>query len=105
VNRNAYGAIAALVAVAVLLFVAYLFVLQNSARTTQLSLDLYFTAWQLTTPVSIPALIGLSFATGFLIAAAAFGVRMARLSRRLRKLEQEIALGGGSQHGERPEWR
>ena len=44
-----------------------LFVLQNSARATQLSIDLWFVAFQLSEPVSIPLLMGLSALVGFLL--------------------------------------
>lgn len=96
------------VLIAALGFTGYLFVVQNIRRTTQLSLDLYFAAWQLSEPVPVIALVGIAFVLGFVIAAAAFGLRAAQLGRRLRRLEQEVALGGGataSGGGARGEWR
>lgn len=90
----------------VLGFAGYLFVAQNIRRTTQLSLDLYFAAWQLSQPVPVILLVGIAFVVGFGIAAAGFGLRAARLSQRLRRLEQEVALGGGgTSGGARGEWR
>ena len=80
--------------------VVTLFVLQNAARTVQLSLNLGFAAWQLAEPIPVPAVIGASFGAGFLLAAALFGVRAVTSGRRVRRLEQEAAL-----NGERAPWR
>jgi uncharacterized integral membrane protein len=80
--------------------VVTLFVVQNASRTTQLSLNLGFAAWQLQDPVPVPALIAVAFATGFLLSAVLFGVRAVTAGRRVRRLEQEAAL-----NGERSPWR
>lgn len=74
--------------------VIVLFVVQNSARATQLSLDLGFAAWQLADPVPVVALVGGAFGLGFVIGAGWFGIRSMQLSSKVRRLEQEIALSG-----------
>lgn len=75
---------------------------QNLSRTTQLSFDLGFAAWQLPQPVVIPALMWGCFLVGFLLGALLFVGRASRASRKARRLEQELALaGGGSSDG----WR
>lgn len=83
-----------IVAVVVVLILALgaLFVVQNSARTTQLSLDLGAAAWQLERPVSIPALIGICFGAGLLLGGGWGGVRILRLGSRVRQLEQQATL-------------
>lgn len=83
-----------LVAVVVILLLAVgaLFVVQNSARSTQLSLDLGVAAWQLERPVPIPALIGVCFGAGLLVGAGSVGLRMMRLSSRIRQLEQQVVV-------------
>jgi len=91
-----------LVLAAVVVFVGVLFVMQNSARSTQLSLNLGFAAWQLGQPISMPALIGISFGGGVLITLIATLPRLGRLGRRVRALERQVALGGGQD--EQP-WR
>ena len=90
-----------IVAVVALLGVAglVLFVVQNSARRTQLSLDLGVAAWQLAEPVPVVWLVAAAFALGFALAAAWLGVRSMQLSSRVRRLEQEIALAGPAQGG------
>jgi uncharacterized integral membrane protein len=77
-----------------------LFVVQNASRTTQLSLNLGFAAWQLAEPLPVPALIGVAFGLGFLLASVLFGARAITAGRRTRRLEQEAAL-----NGERSPWR
>lgn len=74
--------------------VAALFVLQNSGRTTQLSLDLYLGAWQLARPVSVMALVGVSAGVGFGLGLVAMLPALGRLRRRIRALETQAALGG-----------
>ena len=92
-HRNAI--IAALVAASSVLGVLVLFSIQNSSRTTQLSLDLFVAAWQLQTPVSIPLLMGSCLGAGWLLGALMFGLQSAGRARRIKALEREIALGGG----------
>lgn len=84
-----------LVLAAVVLFVAALFVVQNSARSTELSLDLGFAAWQLAQPVSVMALVGIAFGVGLVIALALTLPRLARLGRRVRALERQVSIGDG----------
>ncbi|MBM4366060.1 MAG: LapA family protein [Deltaproteobacteria bacterium] len=70
------------------------FTVQNSSRTTDLSLDLYLGAWKLVDPAPIPMLMWGSFALGAL-AAWLYNFRKGiTLSRRVRQLEQEMALAG-----------
>lgn len=68
-----------------------LFTVQNLNRVTDLSLNLWVTAFQLQAPLPVPHLIWGSFGAGLLIAGS-FGTfqRMA-LQRRVRELEQEVA--------------
>jgi hypothetical protein len=80
--------------------VVALFVVQNSERSTQLTLNLGFAAWQLAQPVSVPALIGVAFAAGFVLAAVPLGAMAISASRRARRLGQEAAL-----NGDRSPWR
>lgn len=70
---------------------AGLFVWQNSLRTVQLTYDLGFAAWQ-TTPLPVVALVGGAFVVGLLLGAIAFIGRAAAANRRVRQLEQQIAL-------------
>lgn len=79
--------------VAVVAFVAWLFIVQNSQRTTGLSLDLYFAAWQLQRPIAVPALLGITFGSGFALGAILFLARASALSRKVRDLERRAALG------------
>ncbi len=76
--------------------VAVLFFMQNSARTTQLSLDLWLAAWQLGEPVSVTALMGVSFLGGFLVCSGLAVWRSLVARRQIRKLQQQLALGGDS---------
>lgn len=85
----------ALTLIVLLAAVLAAFTIQNSAFESPLQLDLYFVAWQLGRPASVSALIWASFAAGFAIAGLWGLWRSTRLARRLRKLEQEIAFGGG----------
>lgn len=79
-----------------------LFVYQNHLRTTQLSLDLGFAAFQLQQEVMIPALMAICFGAGFVVAAIAFGSSAVRARNKARRLEAELALSGG---GNRDGWR
>jgi len=90
-----------LVLVLIVVGLIALFVVQNSARTTQLSLDLGFAAWQLGTPISVTLLIGASILIGFLVGATLFVPRLLRLGRQVRSLERQVALGGDV----RDEWK
>lgn len=71
------------------------FTVQNTAYEAPVQLDLYFGAWRLRQPASVSALVWISFGLGFGLAGLWGLWRSTRLARRLRKLEQEIAFGGG----------
>lgn len=79
-----------------------LFVYQNHLRTTQLSLDLGFVAWQLKQDVMVPALMAICFGAGFFVAAILFGWSSWRANTKVRRLEAELALSGG---GKADGWR
>jgi uncharacterized integral membrane protein len=81
-----------------------LFAVQNSSRTTQLSLDLGVAAWQLQEPVQVPALIGVCFGAGVLVGVVGMTVRVARLSARVRQLEQQAAINGVKDSSEAARW-
>lgn len=113
-TARSYAALALLVAVIALASAGALFAVQNAARKVQLSFELPFhlAKWQLAQPMPVLWLIGGAFVLGFVLAMVIFGVRSMRLSRRVRKLEQEIALGGAyagrtgaAEKRETPEWR
>lgn len=76
--------------------VAVLFFMQNSARTTQLSLDLWLAAWQLGEPISVTALMGGAFGVGFVTCGVLATWRSLVSRRKMRKLQQHLALGGDS---------
>ena len=81
--------------VAAIAGVFYLGWMQNSQRFTQLSLNLGpVGAWQLANPVSIPVLIASCFGVGFGAGSLAFIGNSMRLSRRVRRLEQQVSLTG-----------
>ncbi len=69
-----------------------LFVLQNSSRTTGLSLDLGFMAAQLQEPVSIPALMGICALAGAVLVGLPLFVRSLRLSGEVKRLRQQASL-------------
>lgn len=73
--------------------VLYAFYMQNSLRTAELSLDLWFAAWKMTRPAPVPALIGGAFAAGLLVAGGWGWVRGLQLQGQIRRLQQEVALG------------
>lgn len=80
--------------VALTVAVAAAFTVQNSRFEAPLQLDLYFAAWRLAEPASVPLLMWLAFALGGLFVGAVLALRSARLAARVRELEQEIAFGG-----------
>ncbi|MBX2798018.1 MAG: LapA family protein [Myxococcales bacterium] len=81
-----------LICVLVGAFSLALFWVQNSSRTTQISFDIGFAAWQLQKPVSVPALATSCFGAGFVIGFGIMMVRNARLSSQIRQLEHELDL-------------
>lgn len=72
--------------------VAALFVLQNINRSSQLSLDLYFAAWQLQEPVPVMALVGGAFAVGLLLGGLASLSRAFASRRTIKQLRNELSL-------------
>lgn len=70
------------------------FFVQNSSRTTGLSFDLGFAAWALASPISVPALMAACAFGGALVAFALAYLGRLALTRRVRQLEQELALRG-----------
>lgn len=81
---------------AVVAFSIAAFTVQNSSRTTQLSLDLSVAAWQLVDPAPVPMLMWGCFVLGALVAWSLSVRRNLVLARRIRQLEQEMALAGKS---------
>jgi uncharacterized membrane protein YciS (DUF1049 family) len=68
--------------------------LQNSSRTTDLSLNLGFAAWRLAEPVAVPALLATASGVGFVLGMFVFGAGWLRASRRARRAERQVALSG-----------
>ncbi len=56
-----------LVSVLLVGLVGTLFTVQNSSRTSDLSLDLWFAAWHLQAPAPLPVLLWVAFAGGLLV--------------------------------------
>ena len=77
-------------------FALFAFTVQNSSRTTQLSLDVGLAAWKLVDPAPIPMLMWGCFALGTVVTWSLGMRRNLVLSRRVRQLEQEMALAGKS---------
>ena len=69
---------------------------QNHTRTTQLSFDYGLGAMQLEQAVSVPLLMWVCFLIGFIASALYFGGSAMRANQKARRLEQELALAGGS---------
>lgn len=86
--RWVWGSLVAAVALLVALFA-----IQNSSRTTQLSLDLGFAAWQLDREVPVPALLGGTLLVGLVVGAVPLWWRSISLAGRVRELESQQALG------------
>ena len=91
-----------LAALAVVGFVLYRLVALNFGERAQLVFDLYFWAWQFPKPVPVVVLIGGGFAAGAFLGSMFAGGRALLLSRRVRRLEQELAFSGKTTQGE---WR
>lgn len=100
VPMGRYLAVIAFVLVLAFLGVVALFVVQNGARTTQLSLDLGFAAWQLKDPVAIPALVGITFGSGFFLGVVPMWLRGLSQGRKVKQLERQAALS--TDRSERP---
>lgn len=72
--------------------VGVLFWIQNSSRTTDLTLDLGLVKVGLEHRISIPNLAALCFGSGFVSGAVLVGIRSLRQASRIRRLEQEQAI-------------
>ncbi len=79
-NRYVFWTVVVLLCIGA--FVAALFVVQNSTRTTQLSLNLGFAAWELARPVNLPVLMGICIGAGWLTGLGTWAVFAARSARR-----------------------
>ncbi|MCB9759308.1 MAG: DUF1049 domain-containing protein [Alphaproteobacteria bacterium] len=86
--------IAALVVLLLVTFPVVLFVLQNLGRTSQLSLNMGFAAWELQQPMPVPALLGIAFGAGLLLGGGFALMRVVSLGSEVRRLNREIALSG-----------
>lgn len=80
-----------LVLVTLVLFVAVLFTVQNSGRLTDLSLDLYFSAFHLKRQVAVPYLLWGTLGSGLLL-----GGIIGRLGGRDRARDGYTTTSGGS---------
>jgi uncharacterized integral membrane protein len=98
-SRN--GWIAVLLLLAVVVSLAGLFYVQNSARTTQLSFDLGFAAWQLTSAKPVPALLLGAAGGGFLLGFLPMWLRGFARARKIKQLERQLALQDG-RGGDKP---
>ena len=78
------------------ILVGYLFYVQNSLRLVDLSLDLYFTAWKLSSPVPVSALAYASFGTGLLLGLVLLALPWRRATRRVTDLEERLARSGSA---------
>ena len=76
-----------------------LFWFQNAARTTQLSLNLGFAAWEMAQPVQVPALVATSAGAGFLAGSLVFGWLALSATRRARRAERLTAFDGAERRG------
>ena len=84
-----------LVLTLLVVFVAALFTVQNSARVTDLSLDLYFTAFHLKQQVAVPYLLWGTLGSGLML-----GGILGRLSGRSRdKVDSFSSTSGGAYGG------
>ncbi len=69
-----------------------MFTIQNLSRTSSLSFDAYFWAWQLSRPVPVPFIIWGSFSAGVLLTGIVTWGRARRLARKVAQLEQDALL-------------
>lgn len=91
-----YLYLSALVVVLILTGLGALFWVQNSSRTTQLSLELWAVgAWQLAEPMSVPVLIAIALVSGLLIAGVPLGLLLLSAQRKVGALQQQVAVHGG----------
>lgn len=73
-------------------FVVLAFVLQNSGRRVDLSLDLYVAAFRLSHPIPVTWLMGGCFVLGAFLAAFLGALRRRALRDRIARLEQDALL-------------
>ncbi len=81
-----------LTALALAALAIVMFTLQNVSRTTSLSFDAYFAAWELARPVPVPFVIWGSFGAGVLVASVVGWARARGLARTVARLQQEALL-------------
>ena len=74
-----------------------LFIVQNSARTTQLSLDLGLYAFKLQQPLAITALMGITFLAGVLFGAIPMTRWAFRQRTAAKTLEQQLHASESNQ--------
>jgi len=87
---------------------AAMFTVQNSSRTTLLSFDVYFAAWELSRPVPVSAVVWASVAVGALLVWIMGLRRRITMGRTIARLEQEALLrsaGRAEARGESAEAR
>ena len=80
-------------------FIGVLFYLQNSLRTVDLSLDLYFAAWRLDSPAPVPAVVLVSFGLGLALGVAVMTLAWRRAASRVADLEIRLARSSGGSSG------
>lgn len=97
--KNRPGLTIALVLFAIVATLLGLGTYQNHTRMTQLSFDYGFGATQLQDPISVPLLMWVCFGTGFLLSAIYFGGSSFSANAKARRLEQQLAMTGGSSTG------
>jgi uncharacterized integral membrane protein len=86
-----------------LLLAAAMFTVQNSSRTTLLSFDVYFAAWELARPVPVSAVVWASVAVGALITWMMGLRRRISMGRTIARLEQEALLRSAGRSESRSE--
>ena len=80
-----------LVVVLLVVLVATMLTIQNLGRTSDLSLDLFFSAWHLNQPLPLPYLLWAAFGGGLLLGGGWGILSRSGAQRRVRELEQELA--------------
>lgn len=80
-----------LVVVLLVVLVAFMFTVQNVQRTSDLSLDLFFSAWHLGKAIPVPYLLWGAFGGGLLLGGGWGMLSKLAVQRRVRDLEQELA--------------
>lgn len=81
-----------LVVLALAALALVMFTMQNLSRTTSLSFDAYFAAWELASPVPVPLVIWASFGAGLGLATVVGWVRARGMARTVARLQQEALL-------------